>query len=222
MTGPPYPPGPAPGSNAIPSFVIGVSPIGTIPPFNPWISVISQYANSPILTGMILAFNAAVDQTENLDNFFDFVMNVETAQGYGLDCWGRIVVAPRTLAIATIGPTEAFGFNEPGNDWVGFGQAPFTQGSSSATTNVTLTDEQYRPLVLAKAATNIWDGSIPGLNSILLALYSGRGTPYVQDGLNMGMTYVFDFALTPLDNAVIQNSGVLPAPAGIVINTTSS
>lgn len=217
MTGPPYPhPNPAPGSNAIGSFTIGVSPIGTIPAFDVWATVISQYANSPILTGIITSFNDAVDQTENLDSFYDLIWNVLTAEGYGLDVWGRIVVAPRTIAVG--GSTSTFGFNESGNDWVGFNQAPFTQGQS-VTSNVTLTDALYRPLVLAKAATNIWDGSIPSLNAILLAYFQGRGQVYVQDGLNMSMTYVFNFGLTPLDLGVIGSAGVFPQPAGILVNT---
>lgn len=220
MSGPPYPhPNPAPGSNAIGSFTIGVSPIGTISAFDIWSTIISQYANSDILTGIITAFNDAVDQTENLDDFYDLIWNVLTAQGYGLDVWGRIVGVNRTLPVQTQGAAPTFGFNEPGNDWVGFGQAPFFSGSSP-TTNVTLTDAQFRPLVLAKAATNIWDGSMPGLNSILLALFAGRGTPYVQDGLNMSLTYVFPFALTALDLAVIEQSGCLPQPTGVIINTS--
>lgn len=158
-----------------------------------------------------------MDMTANLDSFYDLVFNVLTAQGYGLDVWGRIVDVGRTLPV-TAGPSApTFGFNEPGNDWVGFGQAPFFSGTSP-TNNVTLTDDQFRPLVLAKAATNIWDGSIPGLNSILLALFAGRGTVHVQDNGNMSLTYVFSFALTALDVAVIQESGCLPEPCGVVIN----
>lgn len=221
MSGPPYPnPNPAPGSNAIGSFAIGISPIGWIATFNLWTTVISQYANSPILTAMISAFNAAMDQTENISNFYDLIFNVLTAEGYGLDVWGRIVGVSRNIPVSGGGSTGSFGFNEPGNDWVGFNQAPFTTGPT-ITTNVTLTDAQFRPLVLAKAATNIWDGSIPGLNSILLGLYKGRGTPYVQDGANMSMTFVFDFELTTLDLAIIESAGVLPEPAGVVINTTA-
>lgn len=215
--GPPYPPSPAPGSNAISQFQVGVSPIGTIATFNVWTTIISQYADSPVLTGMIESFNAAMDQTENLDDFYDLVWNVATAQSYGLDVWGRIVGVARSLPIVVAG-SATFGFNEPGNDWGGFGQAPFTS-SSGPTSTITLTDLQFRPVVLAKAATNVWDGSIPGINSILLGLFAGRGTPYVMDGNNMSLTYVFPFALSALDTAIIEQSGALPQPCGVVINT---
>ena len=202
--GPPYPaPAPIPGS------------------FDVWSSIISQYADSPILTGIIESFNAAMDQVQNINNFYDLIWNILTAQGYGLDVWGRILNVSRTLPVSVGGGPPTFGFNEPGNDWVGFGQAPFFSGSSP-TTNVTLTDLQYRPLLLAKAATNIWNGSIPGLNSILLGLFTGRGIVFVQDNLNMSLTYTFLFSLTALDTAVIDASGCLPSPTGIVINALSA
>ena len=90
MSGPAYPRINLPGSNAIGSFIIGVSPIGDIPPFDPWSSIISQYSNSPILDALITSFNAAMDFTANFDAFYDNMLNVQTAVGYGLDCWGRI------------------------------------------------------------------------------------------------------------------------------------
>lgn len=219
MTGPSYPhPDPAPGSNAIGVFQIGVSPVGTISTFDPWVTVLAQYANSLRLTAMLTSFNAAVDETPELDDFYDLIWNVMTAEGNGLDIWGRIVGVSRTLAVAPGAPAPTFGFNEPGNDWVGFNQAPFTQGETIAS-NITLTDDQFRPVVLAKAATNIWDGSIAGLNSILLALFQGRGTPYVRDNQNMSITYVFQVVLTAIEQAIIESAGVLPQPTGIVILT---
>ena len=218
MSGPAYPwPNPAPGSNPVGGFQIGTSPIGDIPVFDFWSTVISQYANSPILTGIIGAFAAAMDATEDFNNFYDDMFNINTATGYGLDCWGRIVGAPRTFSVGNV-QASTFGFQEPGNDWVGFNQAPFSSGTSPST-NVTLADAQYRPVVLAKAATNIWNGSIPGYNAILLALFAGRGTPYVVDNGNMSITLTFQVALTALDLAII-NYGILPQPTGVVINTS--
>jgi hypothetical protein len=69
--------------------------------------------------------------------------------------------------------------------------------------------------VLAKALANICDGTIQGLNSILQLLFPGRGPSYVTDGLDMTMEYVFGFPLTPVETSIVQNSGVLPRPAGV-------
>ena len=181
--------------------------------------MISQYATSPIIDGIIGSFNAAVDQTQDFDNLYDMVWNVLTAQGYGLDVWGRIVGVSRTLQVPSSASGPTFGFNEPGDDWTGFGQGPFTSGGA-LTQNVVLSDDQFRPLVLAKAASNICDGSIPAINAILLGLFSGRGACWVADGLNMTLTWTFSFALQPIDVAVIENSGVLPNPCGVVATTS--
>src|SRR5579859_7576423 len=199
MSGPNYPryaTASAPGQNAIGTFAVGISPLGDVPPFDQWKTVISQYANSPILDGIINAFNAAMDPTEVLD------------------VWGRIVGVKRTLSIP--GSVTFFGFEEAGS-WTGFGQGGFFTGSG-ATTNFVLSDSDFRKLVYAKAAGNISDGSIPGVNQILLTLFPGRGICYVQDNQNMSLAYVFKFPLTTVELAILGQSNVLPNPAGVAVS----
>lgn len=211
MTGPAYPPGPQPGSNGFGAFAFGVSPFGDIPAFDVWRTVISQYANSPIITTLILNLFAYLDQTANIEAFFDDIFNIESAQGYGLDVWGRILGVNRVLQVQA---GDYFGFEEalPGSET--FGQGIFYSGAP-LTSNYPLSDAAYRPLLLTKAAANITDCSIPAINQILLSLFPNRGACYVTDGLNMTMTYTFKFALTPLDIAIVEQSGALPKPVGV-------
>lgn len=214
MTGPAYPHiSPAPASNSIGRFVIGVSPIGTIPFFDVWVAVLSQYANSPIITDMIWSYNQAMDLTVDMDNFYDMMFNIATAQGYGLDVWGRIVGVSRLIPVS--GGIKNFGFAEAAGDAEGFGQAPFFTGVP-LTSNYPLSDTPYRTLIYAKALANITDGSIPAVNQLLLNLFPGRGNCYVVDGGDMTMIYTFEFGLTPVELSIVQNSGVLPTPAGVV------
>jgi hypothetical protein len=109
---------------------------------------------------------------------------------------------------------EYLGFEEAGASWVAFNQGVFYSGAA-VTTNVNLSDADFRTLILAKAASNICDGSIPAINAILLALFPNRGACYVTDLGNMQMTYTFNFALTPIELAIVETSGVLPTPAGV-------
>jgi hypothetical protein len=240
QTGPEYPVVNPPWSNAIGEFTIDVSPIGTIPPWDVWETVQSQYANSAIITTLLTQFAAWIDQTQNFDDFFDYIFNVDTAQGYGLDVWGRIVGVNRILKIST--PGAYFGFEEA-TDAVGFNQAPFYSGAP-LTTNYSLTDEAYRNLILTKAFANITQCAIPVLNQMLMTLFPHRGNAYVTEGTTNGpwfgfeeatdavgfnqapfyagdsvnrmvMTYTFDFALSPVDLAIVQTSGVLPKPTGV-------
>lgn len=238
-TGPPYP-APDPTTDEIGKFIIGVTPIGTIPPWSVWETVISQYANSPIITTLVENFADFIDQTANFDNFFDLIFNVNTAIGYGLDVWGRIVGVNRIIRIST--PLPYFGFEES-NEAVGFNQAPFYAGQI-VTTNFTLDDEAYRRLILTKAFANISQCSIPMLNQMLLTLFPHRGNAYVTEGAPFGpwfgfeeatdalgfgqapfysgeavprmiMSYTFEFSLSPVELAIVQASGVLPKPTGV-------
>lgn len=218
MSGPPYPryaPGSGPGQNAIGSFIIGVSPIGDVSPFDVWSTVLSQYANSPIITSLCANMAQYVDQTVNIDAFFDSIWNVLTATGYGLDVWGRIVGVSRVVQVPST--STFFGFQQEGAGAVGFGQAPFFSGQQS-TNNTSLDDASFRTLILAKALANICDGSIQAINQLLLNLFPHLGNCFVADGLNMTMTYTFAFPLTPVQLAIVQNSGVLPRTTGVAVS----
>lgn len=199
------------GDNAIGKFIIGVSPIGSIPFFDYWQTVISQYANSPVLIKLIDNFFQYIDQTANIDAFFDLIFNVDTAQGYGLDVWGRIVGVTRTLQVSAV---TYFGFSEQGITVAGFNQAPFYSGST-LTNNFQLTDDAFRILIFAKALSNISNGSIPSINQILLNLFPNRGNCYVTDNQDMTLTYTFNFVLTAVEVAILTESGVLPKPVGV-------
>jgi hypothetical protein len=204
---------PRPGSNSIGQFTIGISPIGDIPAFDYWLTIISQYANSPILTQLIANFSAYVDQTQNLDAFYDYMFNVATAQGYGLDVWGAIVGVSRTLHL--VGTQKYFGFDEATTLSADpLNQSPFYSGAV-LTSNFNLSDNAFRTLIFAKALANISDGSIKSINQILLNLFPNRGNCYVTDGLNMTMTYTFAFKMSSVELAIVSQSGVLPKPTGV-------
>lgn len=251
QTGPTYPPGLQPGDNAIGKFIIGVSPIGEIfPTFSSWRTIISQYANSPIITTLITNFEQYLEQDFDFTAFFDYIWNVNTAQGYGLDVWGRIVNVSRTLTISSGSPF--LGFAEAGAPAESFGFGGFYDGSD-ITTNFDLADDAYRTLIFAKALSNICDGSIPAINQLLMTLFPNRGNAFVIDNgtvpsgppffgfaeavgddnidgfnqqpfypttlaNNMTMTYTFNFILSPVELAIVEQSGVLPKPTGVAVS----
>lgn len=202
---------------AIGEFALGESPVPagvtSRPTYDWFATVISQYANSPILLKLIENFATYIDPTRNFDEFFRLLWNVDTATGYGLDVWGRIVGVSRVLFVPITGG-EFFGFDEA-TDAFPFGQAPFFAAGGALTENFTLADEAYRRLIFAKALANISDGSIPSINQILINLFSQYGNCYVVDNLDMTLTYVFGSELTPVDFAIVTQSGVLPRPAGV-------
>lgn len=173
-------------------------------------TVLSQYANSPVLLALIDALGGAIDRQQSLNDFYDWIWNVDTAQGFGLDIWGRIVGVTRSLFIPS---AQYLGFSNATDDYP-FGDGVFWRAANIAP-NYQLTDMAYRQLVLAKAALNITDSSIPAINAILRALFPTYGNVYVRDNRDMTLTYVFGAALSKVDYAIVTQSGVLPRPLGV-------
>jgi Protein of unknown function (DUF2612) len=177
-------------------------------------TIISQYSNSPILVKLIQNFNAYIDPSANFDAFYNMIWNLQTAQGYGLDVWGRIVGVQRVLQVSS---GVYFGFAEAGDSAeTPFNQAPFYSGGAT-TGNFALTDAAFLTLIYAKAFYNISDGSIPSINNILMTLFGSQGTCFVTDLGGMAMTYTFNFTLSPVDFAIVSQSGVLPKPTGVAL-----
>lgn len=200
-------------SNSIGSFIIGVSPIGSISPFDVRATVISQYANSPTMLALIDDFFQAADPTPLIDSFYQNVWDILTAVGYGLDVWGRIVGVSRTLQVTT---GRYFGFETVDGSFDPWNVSPFYTGVNF-TSNFNLSDDAYRQLILAKAYANITDCAIPSLNKLLQTLFGASGKAYVTDDGGMAMSYTFDFAPTPVQYAIITQSNVLPRPTGVVL-----
>jgi Protein of unknown function (DUF2612) len=178
-------------------------------------TIISQYANSPTLAQLILDMNEYIDPTANFEAFYNFVWNVDTAQGFGLDVWGNIVGVSRLLQIP--GTDPIVGFDNPSTpaDWFPMSFGRFAM-PGEATTAYVLPDDAYRVLILTKALANITTTTAPALNQLLRNLFPGRGRCYVRDLGNMAMQFVFNFALSAVEYAILTQSGALPHPAGVL------
>lgn len=207
-----------------------------------------QYASSPVIQQLV-ADRATYFANDWQDDFYNNYWNVDTATGKGLDYWGRIVVVGRTVEVeylpTTFGFYEAWsgtspGYAQPGpviiNDMAfvmfrsnapqgtddrvqPFDQAPFYDGQV-VTQTVTLADDPYRTLILAKALANISDCTTKSLNRILRLVFSGDENRrcYVQTNNLMGMRYVFEFPLSPVEKTIAIQSGIMPRPAGVKLS----
>ena len=178
---------------------------------NPSQTLLAQYANSPTLSALVESANEWIDPQGRIDSFADRVLDIKTAQGFGLDWWGKIVGVSRVLNVP--GNYEFFGFQN--SDDHPFGQEPFY--AESAANSFSLTDDAYRRLIMAKAMANISAGTIENINALLQYLFKDVGPAYVLDLLDMRMRYVFEGDLSASDAAIISNSGVLPRPAGVLV-----
>lgn len=201
-------------------------------------TIISQYATSPTIRALIAYMDEYIDPRADIDQFYSDVFDIQTARGFGLDIWGRIVNVARELRIP---PEDShFGFIEsatPGvlngltldfvsgaytfdyaisaDDTTPFNDTAFYDPAASNDVAYRLTDEAYRKLILLKALANICDCSIPSINQLLSGFFSDRGRCYVSDTGGMVLRYTFEFTLSAIDFAIITQSGVIPRPAGV-------
>ncbi len=226
-------PGAAVAVGTIVSFVLsqGIPAVGTLFDFE--VTVISQYANSPTILQLCNNLNQYIDQSANFANFFNFVWNVDTAVGFGLDIWGKIVGVSRLLQIPNSTPYVGFyqpSESQPDQDWTpaGSDQPPYNNPpvggafytGHNATEAYLLDDDAYRQLILAKAFANIASTTAPAINQILQNLY-GPGSAWVLNTGPMAISYNLSFTPTAIQLAILEQSGVIPTPPGVsvVINT---
>jgi len=161
-------------------------------------TIISQYGNSPTISQLILFMNDYIDPRSDIDNFYDYVWNFDTAEDFGVDIWGRIVNVERLLNVPADTPNP--------------GAFTFTPG------NYLLSDDQYRKVMMAKALGNITNGTASSINQLMSNLFAGRGRCYVNDVGNMTMRFTFEFWLEPFEYVIITSSTVSPRPAGVLID----
>ncbi|WP_242685687.1 DUF2612 domain-containing protein, partial [Photorhabdus sp. RW14-46] len=98
-------------------------------------------------------FNAAVSSVEFINTFYDLIWNIDTANTYGLDVWGKIVNVSRRLTVNEnvkyIGFGEALLSVLTTTDPNPFDQAPFYAGESKTKT-IELSDQPVSASLLSK------------------------------------------------------------------------
>lgn len=180
-------------------------------------TVMKQYANSATLLALLADFDQWVDVARFSAQFLANVWDISTAQGFGLDIWGRILGQSRYIQVAQA-PGDNFGFNinaHPGTQWKPWSQAPWYNGAASGATSFALADSYYRQLLLVKAAANIARCDCPSINALMRSMFGNRGRCYVgyDPGHPMHIGYHFEFFPTAVEKTIIQ-SGLFPQPAG--------
>lgn len=186
---------------------------------SPMDTILAQYANSPTIVGLVESFNQCIDPSKDIDLVFSQIFDIDTAEGFGLDIWGRILGISRDIKYKILWKT--FGFR--GSGLLPFNQGTFAHaGGSGTTTTFSTTDAFYRRMLIAKAMTNISDASIVSINAVLAYLFEGRGRVYAQDTGDMQIRYVFSFNLTSEDRALINTGDIIPRPAGVLVKVLRS
>lgn len=176
-------------------------------------TIMSQYANSPIILRIINEMNEIIDPEASVDDFYSLIWNVHTANGFGLDVWGRIVGVDRNAKI--IPPeVDVFGFKTNPLSFKPFDQAPF-MGSDANFSSYQLKDTDYRNLIMIKAAANIVYATAPNINRFLKAVFEKRCYFLLAGG--MQAAYYFEFKLNYFERYLVHTLQILPIPCGVTV-----
>lgn len=61
--------------------------------------ILTQYSGSPTVTQLLSDFRNEIDPQADIETFKRHIMYIDSATGYGLDVWGRIVGISRTVTL---------------------------------------------------------------------------------------------------------------------------
>lgn len=185
-----------------------------------------QYQNSPKLKSLVTkTANSLLFQNLNWSSDY---LNIQTATSAGLDSWGIILGQTRYVIDPSIQP-NIFGFDDgvtpidnttyPQN----FYNSNFFDVYSTPST--TLTDQQYRALLLLLYGFNNCNNSLGTYNFLIQryeTMIGSRGVPYVINNGAMSIGYHFPYSLNVYEIWLFLHSNFLRAPCGVAVSVILS
>lgn len=173
-------------------------------------TVQSQYSASPRILFLAEYYWSMLDPTESINLMLKKMIDPVTAEGSGLDAWGRIVGIKRAL-VPTVGEYLAFDpadlNNELGDS---FNNAPWNPLLASGMAP----DAVYRMYVFVKAMLNIGNGSLADLNRYFSLLYENSGITVLHVGTMMLRVMDFGGRLTSADMLALKSLDWVPLGVG--------
>lgn len=144
------------------------------------------------------------------------VFNLDSANDFGLSVWAIILDVPLGIGIKGSGERPVWGFGEfNGNfsDWCGKSNRNGTNFGRDGDAAFALNIEQKRLILKLRYYQLISRGTVSEINAMMKALF-GNGV-HVLDGLDMTMTYVFNFVPSRQTMLILEQFDLLPRPAGV-------
>jgi Protein of unknown function (DUF2612) len=183
--------------------------------------ITGEHADKPNFMALVAATTAIVGDTTATLQSFPAQFDVDLAAGAQLDIIGLWVgvsrVVPDVLTIPYFGFADnvnAGTFGELADPSLG---APFFDlGDSFFTATTILSDAQYRRLLYAQILSNQADGT--AANLVAAAEDITNAPCELVDPGNLAITLKVGAPINLLAQAMITQLGVLPVPAGVILN----
>lgn len=151
-----------------------------------------------------------VNQTEFWQDWFTNVFDLDTANGFGLAVWARILNVPLQVRVEADVARSAFGF---GVHHKNFNNGSFARGQSG---DIALSIEQQRLVLKLRYFQLISRGAVPEINEWLASLFADQGSVFVIDPNDMTfVTYFFRFQPDSDLQFILEKYDLLPRPAGV-------
>ena len=184
--------------------------------FDIGLTIQSQYSASPHIVALVNGFWSCLDPSADIELIFNKMINPITAEGFGLDVWGRIVAIGREYVSKDITPSY-WGYKAPlGIDnprMRNFNNAPFYK---EITGKVKLNDQAYRTYIFLKAMINIGNGSLSSLNRMISVLFPSVNIALLHvDAMVLRIVIQSELAQSDLD--ALLNLPWLPAGVGLEV-----
>ena len=175
----------------------------------------SQYSASPHIKKLVDAFWDCLNPQADIKSIYDNMINLDTAVGFGLDVWGRIVAVGREY-VAVAEDYPYLGFSEEGvinARAYPFDNAPFY---SPITGKVKLSDDAYRTYIFIKAMINIGDSTLSSLNRMIATMFPDADIKILHvDTMKLRVLIMSEFS--EADKGALLNLQWLPTGVGLEI-----
>lgn len=147
------------------------------------------------------------------EDWYTDVFDLRTANRFGLNVWSIILGAGISFAPVQGADNTNWGF--------GSFRKNFLNGNFTSLNGFLLTPDDARIVLRLRYYQLTTNGNILGLNFMLSDVFGSQGLAFVLDGLDMTITYEFQFVLTSSLINVFNSLDVLPRPAGVSASFTS-
>ncbi len=155
-----------------------------------------------------------VNQTVFWQTWYADVFNLITANDFGLAVWAIILGIPLQ--------TSSSPSNKP--NW-GFGpyRRNFNRGNFVSDEGLIILRTEEKRIILRLRYFNLtFNYNIVDINRILADIFAAYGPVYIQDNLDMTITYVFNYNLSNRLKYFFIKYDALPRPAGVKLNIVVS
>lgn len=172
--------------------------------------ILNQLSESPNHKAIV---NAIARTYDDQDEVLKYIANIDvyTAVGVWLDLLGSIVGQSRKVTIDLT--YQYFGYSDIDPNLSGYGVSIYWYPGAPGETSNLLNDEEYRRVIIARAAKNSGDTSLINIVSTMQQVLGSEVFAYNSG--NATVTIMFEGEISDNILALIRNGDIVPTAAGV-------